>query len=35
LGEVRLEYFGDKEPLVPSVPDVAEPMNRCVEILIW
>lgn len=31
---VQLDWFGDKSPLVPTAPGVAEPRNRRAEILI-
>lgn len=31
---VRVQYFGDRDPLVPTPPGVAEPRNRRAEILI-
>jgi outer membrane protein OmpA-like peptidoglycan-associated protein len=31
---VELGWFGDKSPLVPTAPGVAEPRNRRAEILI-
>lgn len=34
LGEVDVQFFGDKAPLVPAEPGVAEPRNRRAEILI-
>lgn len=32
--QVELDWFGDKSPLVPTAPGVAEPRNRRAEILI-
>lgn len=34
LGDIEIQFFGDKEPLVPTPPDVPEPRNRRAEILI-
>jgi outer membrane protein OmpA-like peptidoglycan-associated protein len=29
-----VEYFGDRDPLIPTAPDVAEPRNRRVEVIV-
>ena len=34
LGHIEIQFFGDKEPLVPSAPHVPEPRNRRAEIVI-
>jgi outer membrane protein OmpA-like peptidoglycan-associated protein len=34
LGRIEVQFFGDKEPLVPSSPHVPEPRNRRAEIMI-
>jgi peptidoglycan-associated lipoprotein len=34
LGRIDVQFFGDKEPLVPSSPQVPEPRNRRAEIMI-
>ncbi|MGA2552935.1 MAG: OmpA family protein [Burkholderiaceae bacterium] len=34
LGPMRLVFLGDKQPVVPATPDVPQPGNRCVEVLV-
>ena len=34
LGRIEIQFFGDKEPLVPTAPHVPEPRNRRAEIVI-
>ncbi len=34
LGPMRLVFLGAKQPIIPSTPDVPEPGNRCVEVLV-
>ncbi len=34
VGPIKIQFFGDKAPLVPSPPGVPEPRNRRAEIVI-
>ncbi len=29
-----VQYFGDRDPLIPTGPNVAEPRNRRVEVIV-